>query len=87
MYVAFPHLPSHTPWASSQGSHQVTHLHPRLPPALLSGDPQLSLDPEDPLEEGMATHSNVLAWKIPMDRGAQGATVHRVAESDTTEAT
>ena len=28
-----------------------------------------SLGPEDPLEEGMATHSSVLAWKIPMDRG------------------
>ena len=26
---------------------------------------------EDPLEEGMATHSSVLAWRIPMDRGAQ----------------
>ena len=39
------------------------------------------------LEEGMATHSNVLAWRIPMDRGARGATVCRVAESDTTEAT
>ena len=25
---------------------------------------------EDPLEEGMATHSSVLAWRIPMDRGA-----------------
>ena len=25
---------------------------------------------EDPLEEGMATHSNILAWRIPMDRGA-----------------
>ena len=25
---------------------------------------------EDPLEEGMATHSSTLAWKIPMDRGA-----------------
>ena len=24
---------------------------------------------EDPLEEGMATHSNILAWRIPMDRG------------------
>ena len=23
---------------------------------------------EDPLEEGMATHSSILAWKIPMDR-------------------
>ena len=36
---------------------------------------------EDPLEEGMATHSNILAWRIPMDRGAQRATVHGVAKS------
>ena len=28
-----------------------------------------TLDREDPLEEGMATHSSILAWKIPMDRG------------------
>jgi len=28
----------------------------------------LSLDWEDPLEEEMATHSNILAWRIPMDR-------------------
>ena len=28
------------------------------------------LDQEDPLEEGMATHSSILAWRIPMDRGA-----------------
>jgi len=27
---------------------------------------------EDPLEEGMATHSSILAWRIPMDRGAWG---------------
>ena len=25
---------------------------------------------EDPLEEGMETHSSSLAWRIPMDRGA-----------------
>ena len=25
---------------------------------------------QDPLEEGMATHSSVLAWRIPMDRRA-----------------
>ena len=25
---------------------------------------------EDPLEDGMATHSSILAWRIPMDRGA-----------------
>ena len=29
-----------------------------------------SLGWEDPLEEVMATHSNILAWRIPMDRGA-----------------
>ena len=36
---------------------------------------------EDPLEEGMATHSSVLAWRILMDRGAWWATVHGVANS------
>ena len=30
-----------------------------------------SLGQEDPLEEGMATYSNILAWRIPMDRGAR----------------
>ena len=30
----------------------------------------LTLGREDPLEEGMTTHSSVLAWRIPMDRGA-----------------
>ena len=35
---------------------------------------------EDPLEEEMATHSSVLAWKS-MDRGAWWATVHGVAKS------
>ena len=34
-----------------------------------------SLGWEDPLEEGMATHSSILAWRIPMDRGARQATV------------
>ena len=41
----------------------------------------LSLGWEDPLEEGMATHSSILAWRIPMDRGAWQATVHGVAKS------
>ena len=34
------------------------------------------LDREDPLEKEMVTHSNILAWRIPMDRGAWRATVH-----------
>ena len=40
-----------------------------------------SLGQEDPLEEGLATHSSILAWEIPMERGAWGATVHWVAKS------
>ena len=36
---------------------------------------------EDPLEEGVATHSNILAWRIPMDRGPWWATVHGVGKS------
>ena len=36
-----------------------------------------------PLEEGMATHSSILAWSIPMDRGAWRATIHRVSKSRT----
>ena len=35
---------------------------------------------EDPLGEGMATHSSVLAWRIPLDRGAWRATIHGVAK-------
>ena len=43
----------------------------------------LSLGWEDPLEEGVATHSSILAWRISMDRGAWQATVHGVAKSQT----
>ena len=35
----------------------------------------------------MATHSSILARKIPMDRGAWWGRVHTVTESDTTDAT
>ena len=43
------------------------------------------LDWEDPLKEGMETHSSILAWRLPMDRGAWWAIVHGIAESDMTE--
>ena len=47
-----------------------------------------SLGREDPLEEEMATHSSLLAWRIPMDRGAwRGYSPRGRKESDTTEAT
>ena len=40
-----------------------------------------SLGWEDPLEEGMATHSSSLPWSIPMDRGTWQTTVHGVTKS------
>ena len=43
----------------------------------------LSLGWEDSLEEGMASHSSIIAWRILMDRGAWWATVHGVAKSQT----
>ena len=46
-----------------------------------AGDLGSILGWEDPLEEGMAIHSSILAWRIPMDRGAWWATVHGVAQS------
>ena len=42
---------------------------------------------EDPLEKGMATHSSILAWRIPLDREAWWATVHRVTKNWTPLAT
>ena len=42
-----------------------------------------SLGQEDPLEGGMATHSSILAWRIPMDGGAWQATVHGVVKIQT----
>ena len=42
-----------------------------------------SLGWEDPLEEGMAIQSNILAWRIPWTR-AWRATVHGVTKSQTT---
>ena len=44
-----------------------------------------SLGWEDLQKNGMATHSSILAWRIPLNRGAWRATVHGVQESDTTE--
>ena len=39
------------------------------------------LNHEDPLEKETATHSSILAWKNPMDRGGWQATVHGVTKS------
>ena len=45
-----------------------------------------SLGWEDALEEGMATHASILAWRIPKERGTWRATVNGVTkELDMTE--
>ena len=50
------------------------------PPALRETWVQ-SLGWEEPLEEDTATHFSILAWRIPMDRGALWATIHGVIKS------
>ena len=62
-------------------------LHPSLVAQMVKNPPAMretwvrSLGWEDALEEGMATHSSILAWRIFMDRGAWQAIVHGVAKS------
>ena len=46
-----------------------------------------SLGGEDPLEEGMATNSSILAWRIPWTEEPGGLQSVGRKESDTTEAT
>ena len=50
-----------------------------------AGDLGSILGWEDPLEKGMATHSNILAWRIPMDRGAWWDSPWDHKESDITK--
>ena len=49
----------------------------KYPPAMQETWVQ-SLVWEDPLEEGKATHSSTLAWRIPRTEEPGGATVHDV---------
>ena len=46
----------------------------------------LSLGQEDPLEKDMATHSGILAWRIPWTEKPGGYSPQGCKESDTTEA-
>ena len=48
-----------------------------------AGDWIPSLGWEEPLEKGMVTHSSILAWRVPMDKGAWQATVHGVTQGQT----
>ena len=68
--------PLQYPWASL-----VTQM-VKNPPAVRETLVR-SLQSEEPLQEGMATQSSILAWRIPIDRGAWRATVHGVTNSQT----
>ena len=58
---------------------------PYLPMQEMQETLVFSLGQEGPLEEGVATHSSILAWRIATDREAWWAIIHRVTK-DTTEA-
>ena len=52
--------------------------------ACQAGDVGSILDQKDPLEEAMATHSSILAWRIPWtEEPGRLHIVHRVAKSQT----
>ena len=89
---------THTVWVatpSSRGSSQprdqtqVSHTRASLVAQSIKNPPAMletwisSLDWENPLEEGMATHSSTYAWRIPMDREAWQAAVHGITKSRT----
>ena len=59
------------------------------PPASAGDVRDVGLIPgsEEPLEKGRATHASVLTWEIPRTEEPGGRLVHKVAESDMTEAT
>ena len=54
------------------------------PPAM-QATPVQSLGQEDPLEKGMATHSSILAWKIPWTEEPGGLQSSGLQKLDTTE--
>ena len=45
------------------------------------------LSQEDPLEEGLATHLSIFAWRNPMDRGAWWASPYGGKQLDMTKVT
>ena len=61
----------YTEWSKSEREKQILYINASLVAQMLKSLPAMleawvqSLGQEDPLEKGMATHSNILAWKIP----------------------
>ena len=83
------HTHSHTLTHTHTHTHTLTHIWASLAAQLVKNPAAVQetrvrfLDWEEPLEEEMATHSSILAWRVPMDRGAWWCTVHGVAKSRT----
>ena len=78
VWASFPPPPKFHPSSSSQRTSLVAQMIKNLP---AMQETVLSLGWEDPLEKELATHSNILAWRIPIDRGHWQATVHGIAKS------
>ena len=68
-------MPTHT------GSSLVVQPVKNLPAMQDTWDQSLGWG--DPLEEDMATHSSILAWRIPMNRGGWLSKAHGVTKSCT----
>ena len=74
-------------------AHVIYHINTSRGPSLVAQTVKIlpsmwdtwvrSLGGKDPLEEVMVTHSSILVWRIPMDRGAWEATVHVVTKGRT----
>ena len=64
------------PYCLYTGASLVAQLVKDLP--AMQETPVQFLGQEDPLEEGMATHPSILAWRMPMDRGLQTVGSQRV---------
>ena len=73
------HTHTHTHTHIFVGSSLVTQMVKNLP--VVQETRIQSLGWEDPLEKGMAMHSSILVWIIPMDRGTWRAIVHGVTKS------
>ena len=69
-------------WVISQSASLVAQMIKNLP--AMWGTWVLSLGQEDPLKEGMATHSSILAWRIPWTE-EPGGQQSMGSQSDTTE--
>ena len=71
------------------GCQMPTHIGSSLVVQPVKNPPEMqdtwdqSLGWGDPLEEDMATHASILAWRIPMNRGGWQSTAHGVTKSCT----